>query len=140
MRGVPQEDESGKLIGWIVAATDIDAEHQALEAAEAASRMKEEFLAMVSHELRNPLHAITGWTHLLRSGNLDAAKSSKALETIERNVHLQASLIDDILDVSRIVRGKVNLTFRSGSTGCRSRSGDDGGAPDADAKGIALEY
>ena len=79
MRGVPQHDESGKVTGWIVAATDIDTEHQALEEAEDASRMKEEFLATVSHELRNPLNAMVGWVHLLRSGNLDAAKSTKAL-------------------------------------------------------------
>src|SRR5271154_2981975 len=105
MRGVPQRDESGKVTGWIFTATDINTEHQALQEAEAASRMKEEFLATVSHELRNPLNAIMGWVHLLRSGNLDKDKSSKALETIERNVHLQAALIDDILDVSRIVQG-----------------------------------
>ena len=74
MRGVPQHDEAGKVTGWIVAATDIDTEHQALEEAEDASRMKEEFLATVSHELRNPLNAMVGWVHLLRSGNLDPAK------------------------------------------------------------------
>ena len=112
MRGVPQLDESENVTGWIVAATDIDTEHHALQEAEAASRMKEEFLATVSHELRNPLNAIVGWVHLLRSEKLDLAKSSKALETIERNVHLQTALIDDILDVSRIMQGKINLTFR----------------------------
>ena len=112
MRAVPQLDESEKLTGWIVAATDIDTEHEALQEAEAANRMKEEFLATVSHELRNPLNAIMGWVHLMRSGKLDAPKSSKALETIERNVHLQTALIDDILDVSRIMRGKINLTFQ----------------------------
>jgi PAS domain S-box-containing protein len=140
LRGVPQRDESGKLTGWIVAATDIDAEHQALEKAEDANRMKEEFLATVSHELRNPLNAIVGWIHLLRSGNLDAGKSSKALETVERNVHLQTALIDDILDVSRISRGKINLTFRP----VRMRTVVDAALaavrPTADAKGIALEF
>ena len=113
MRAVPQLDESEKLAGWIVAATDIDTEHEALQEAEAASRMKEEFLATVSHELRNPLNAIMGWVHLLRSGKLDTPKSSKALDD-QRNVHLQTALIDDILDVSRIMRGKINLTFRTG--------------------------
>jgi PAS domain S-box-containing protein len=113
MRGVPQQDESGKLTGWIVAATDIDSEHHALQEAEAASRLKEEFLATVSHELRNPLNAIVGWIHMLRSGSLDSVKSAKALETIERNVHLQASLIDDILDVSRVIRGKISVSFRT---------------------------
>jgi len=140
MRGVPQRDEAGELTGWIVAATDIDKEHQALEEAEDASRMKEEFLATVSHELRNPLNAIVGWIHLLRSGNLDTAKSSKALETIERNVHLQTALIDDILDVSRIIRGKINLTFRTVRMGAVIDAALAAVRPTADAKGVALEY
>jgi len=140
MRAVPQLDEAGSVIGWIVAATDIDTEHHALQEAEGASRMKEEFLATVSHELRNPLNAIMGWVHLLSSGKLDAAKSSKAIETIERNVHLQTALIDDILDLSRIVRGKINLTFST----VRMSAVVDGALaavrPTADAKGVALGY
>ena len=139
MRAVPQLDESGKLSGWIVAATDIDTEHQALQEAEAANRMKEEFLATVSHELRNPLNAIMGWVHLLRSGKLDTGKSSKALETIERNVHLQTALIDDILDVSRIMRGKIHLTFRSVRMSTVVEAALAAVRPTADAKGVALE-
>ena len=140
MRGVPQHDEAGKVTGWIVAATDIDTEHQALEEAEDASRMKEEFLATVSHELRNPLNAMVGWVHLLRSGNLDPAKSTKALETIERNVHLQTALIDDILDVSRIIRGKINLTFSTVRMSAVVDAALAAMRPTADAKGVALEY
>jgi PAS domain S-box-containing protein len=140
LRGVPQRDESGKVTGWIVAATDIDGEHQALEKAEDANRMKEEFLATVSHELRNPLNAIVGWIHLLRSGNLDAGKSSKALETVERNVHLQTALIDDILDVSRISRGKINMTFRAVPMRAVVDAALAAVRPTADAKGIALEF
>jgi PAS domain S-box-containing protein len=129
MRAVPQLDESGNAAGWILAATDIDTEHQALQDAEAASRMKEEFLATVSHELRNPLNAIMGWVHLLRSGKLDTPKSSKALETIER-----------ILDVSRIMRGKINLTFRTVRVGAVVDAALAAVRPTADAKGVALEY
>jgi signal transduction histidine kinase/ActR/RegA family two-component response regulator len=140
MRAVPQLEESGNVAGWIVAATDIDTEHQALQEAEAASRMKEEFLATVSHELRNPLNAIMGWVHLLRSEKLDVAKSSKALETIERNVHLQTALIDDILDVSRIMQGKINLTFRTVRMGAVVEAALAAVRPTADAKGVALEY
>ena len=140
MRGVPQQDESGKTTGWIVAATDINTEHQALEEAEAASRTKDEFLATVSHELRNPLNAIVGWIHLLRSGSLDAGKSSKALETIERNVHLQTALIDDILDVSRIMRGKINLAFRTVRMSAVIEAALAAVRSTADAKGVALEY
>ncbi len=139
MRAVPQLDESEKLTGWIVAATDIDTEHEALQEAEAANRMKEEFLATVSHELRNPLNAIMGWVHLMRSGKLDAPKSSKALETIERNVHLQTALIDDILDVSRIMRGKINLTFQPVRMNTVVDAALAAVRPTADAKGVTLE-
>ena len=140
MRGVPQLDESDGVIGWIVAGTDIDTEHQALQEAETASRMKEEFLATVSHELRNPLNAIMGWVHLLRSGKLDLPKSSKALETIERNVHMQTALIDDILDVSRIMRGKINLTFRTVRMSAVVEAALAAVRPTADAKGVTLDY
>lgn len=140
MRGVPQHDESGKLTGWIVAATDIDSEHHALQEAEAASRLKEEFLATVSHELRNPLNAIVGWIHMLRSGSLDSAKSAKALETIERNVHLQASLIDDILDVSRVIQGKITVSFGTVRMGTVIDAALAAVRPTAEAKGVDLEY
>ncbi len=78
--------------------------------AEAANRIKDEFLAVLSHELRSPLNPILGWVTLLRSKQLDAAKADQALETIERNAKLQAQLIEDLLDVSRILQGKLTLT------------------------------
>ncbi|MEG4842194.1 PAS domain S-box protein [Microcoleus sp. B9-D4] len=77
--------------------------------AEAANRIKDEFLAVLSHELRSPLNPILGWTKLLRSRRLDATKTEQALETIERNAKLQAQLIEDLLDVSRILQGKMTL-------------------------------
>jgi len=77
--------------------------------AEAANRIKDEFLAVLSHELRSPLNPILGWTKLLRGGRLDATKTQQALETIERNAKLQAQLIEDLLDVSRILQGKMTL-------------------------------
>ncbi len=77
--------------------------------AEELSRLKDEFLATMSHELRTPLNAIFGWITLLRTGRLDAATAERALETIERNARAQKHLIDDLLDVSRIVSGKVQL-------------------------------
>ncbi|MBD2186247.1 hybrid sensor histidine kinase/response regulator [Aerosakkonema funiforme] len=83
----------------------------AREEAEAANRIKDEFLAVLSHELRTPLNPILGWSKLLRSGRLDAAKTAYALETIERNAKLQTQLIEDLLDVSRILRGKLNLNM-----------------------------
>jgi PAS domain S-box-containing protein len=77
--------------------------------AEEANRAKDEFLAVVSHELRTPLNAISGWVHMLREGGLSAEKSRHAIETIERNARAQNQLIEDLLDVSRIVSGKLRL-------------------------------
>jgi PAS domain S-box-containing protein len=85
-----------------------DAERARAEA-EAANQMKDQFLATLSHELRTPVHAITGWTQILRSGQLDAAGRSRALDVIERNARLQAQLIGDLLDISRVISGKLRL-------------------------------
>jgi PAS domain S-box-containing protein len=79
------------------------------EEAQEANKLKDEFLATLSHELRTPLNAILGWTVLLKGSRLDAASEQRALETIERNARAQAELISDILDVSRIVAGKLSL-------------------------------
>ncbi|MFE4106879.1 PAS domain-containing protein, partial [Almyronema epifaneia] len=84
-------------------------EQAARESAERANRIKDEFLAVLSHELRSPLNPILGWTKLLQTRKLDAAKTAKALETIERNTKLQTQLIDDLLDIAKILRGKLSL-------------------------------
>jgi signal transduction histidine kinase/ActR/RegA family two-component response regulator len=84
-------------------------EQMARGQAETANRMKDEFLATVSHEIRTPLNAIIGWTHLLRSGRLDETTAARAIETIDRNAKSQAQLIEDILDVSRMITGKLRL-------------------------------
>jgi PAS domain S-box-containing protein len=88
-------------------------EQQVREAAEAANRIKDEFLAILSHELRSPLNPILGWTKLLRSRDVDEPTMAHALEVIERNTRLQAQLIEDLLDVSRILRGKLSLAVSS---------------------------
>ena len=80
--------------------------------AEQANRTKDEFLATLSHELRTPLTAILGWSHLVRTGKLDPAQLARALETIERNARSQSQLIDDLLDVSRIITGKLQIEPR----------------------------
>ncbi|HIK14168.1 MAG TPA: PAS domain S-box protein [Leptolyngbyaceae cyanobacterium M33_DOE_097] len=86
-------------------------EKMAREAAETANRIKDEFLAVLSHELRSPLNPILGWSKLLQTRKLDAEKTQQALTTIERNAKLQTQLIEDLLDVSRILRGKLALNI-----------------------------
>jgi signal transduction histidine kinase/ActR/RegA family two-component response regulator len=85
------------------------AERIAREQAESANRVKDEFLAVLSHELRTPLNPILGWARLLRSRTFSPAKTSQALEPIERNALIQTQLIEDLLDVSRILQGKLSL-------------------------------
>ncbi|HYE90754.1 MAG TPA: PAS domain-containing protein [Terriglobales bacterium] len=87
----------------------LEAAETARRAAEEANRAKDEFLATMSHELRTPLTSVLGWTRMVRNGHLDAAATARALETIERNAHAQVQLVDDILDVSRIITGKLRL-------------------------------
>src|SRR2546422_6198726 len=86
-------------------------EQEARAEAEHANRTKDEFLATLSHELRTPLSAILGWSHLLRMNKLREPQFAHALETIERNARSQSQLIDDLLDVSRIVTGKLQIEF-----------------------------
>lgn len=85
-------------------------EQDAREQAETANQVKDQFLAVLSHELRSPLNPILGWTRLLQNGKLDAARQREALATIERNAKLQTQLIEDLLDISRIMQGKLSLT------------------------------
>ena len=87
----------------------IEDEARARSEAESANRMKDEFLSVLSHELRTPLNAMLGWVRILRSGNIDHERLEKALEIIERNTRQQSSLIEDLLDVSRIISGKMRI-------------------------------
>jgi signal transduction histidine kinase/ActR/RegA family two-component response regulator len=114
-------------------------EHAARQEAESANRAKDEFLATVSHELRTPLNAILGWAHMLRANRLDQATQSRALETIERNAKSQAQLIEDILDVSRIVTGKLRLDVRPVELAPVVEAAIDSVRPAADAKEIRIE-
>ncbi|MHC5936727.1 PAS domain-containing hybrid sensor histidine kinase/response regulator [Nostoc sp.] len=86
-------------------------ERTARQQAEIANKIKDEFLAVLSHELRTPLNSILGWSKMLRTRNFDEKTTNRALETIERNAKLQTQLIEDLLDVSRILQGKLNLNI-----------------------------
>ncbi len=122
-QGTPLKNEQGQVIKWFGTCTDIDAQKQlelermqllqhaqvAREAAERANHIKDEFLAVLSHELRTPLNPILGWSKILLNKSPNADTLHRGLQTIERNAQLQTQLIEDLLDVSRILRGKLVL-------------------------------
>jgi signal transduction histidine kinase/ActR/RegA family two-component response regulator len=107
--------------------------------AQDANRLKDEFLGIVSHELRTPLTAIFAWVRLLRARRLDEAKAAMALVTIERNARAQAQVIDDLLDVSGIVSGKLRVTMTSVDLGPIMEAAREVIRPAAEAKGVRLE-
>jgi PAS domain S-box-containing protein len=151
-RMVPETEEGGRIAGWICTATDIDqqkrieesnrsllaSEKDARRQAEIANRTKDEFLATVSHELRTPLNAILGWTRMLRTGAVDQKALSRVLETIERNARAQTQLVEDILDVSRIIAGKLRVNIQKMDLHAVARSALDAVRPAAQAKGVQL--
>jgi PAS domain S-box-containing protein len=153
LRAVPERGAHAGAGSWTVAGVDIDArktaqenharllerEHDAREQAEAANRMKDEFLATVSHELRTPLNAILGWTQVVRTGALEGERLSRAIETIERNAQAQAALISDLLDVCRIVSGKLPLELGLCAIDAVVGEVVEAIQPAADAKQITLD-
>jgi signal transduction histidine kinase/CheY-like chemotaxis protein len=114
-------------------------ERTAREAAEESNRLKDEFLATVSHELRTPLTAILGWSRLLEGGTLDEATMEQAVETIWRNAKAQAQIVDDILDVSRIITGNLYLELQPLEVVPVVENAINVVRPTADAKGIRIE-
>jgi len=114
-------------------------EQSARRQAEEANRAKDQFLAVLSHELRTPLNAIVGWAQLLRGGNLDAETTNTAIETIVRNANAQTKIISDVLDVSRIVSGKVELELKDVELHALVAQAVEGFEPAARARGIRLE-
>ncbi|MBN3944767.1 PAS domain S-box protein [Nostoc sp. NMS9] len=122
---IPQFSQEGKVPGFVALITDITDRKQAEQEreqllkreqaaradAETANRMKDEFLGTLSHELRTPLNAILGWAQLLRTRKFDETTTVRALETIERNTRSLTQLIEDVLDVSRIIRGTLHLSM-----------------------------
>jgi PAS domain S-box-containing protein len=107
--------------------------------AQESNRLKDEFLATVSHELRTPLTAILGWAHMLRAGQLDEKSATHALETIERNARSQSQLIEDLLDVSRIITGKLRLDVRQVDPGSFIESAVEAVRPAAEARNVRIQ-
>ncbi|MCU0548246.1 MAG: ATP-binding protein [Leptolyngbya sp. Prado105] len=114
-------------------------EQLARQEAEVANRMKDEFLAVLSHELRTPLNSMLGWVRLLRSKQYDKKMFDRALETIERNAETQAQLVEDILDVSKIIRGKLRLNYRAIQLSAVIQAATDAVRPQIEAKSLLLE-
>jgi signal transduction histidine kinase/DNA-binding response OmpR family regulator len=110
--GVFGEREEKLVVGLAAQAAVAMDNARLYRQAQEANRMKDEFLATLSHELRTPMNAIMGWAQLLREGKLDEATTARAVQTIDRNARVQTQLISDILDVSRIVSGKLRLDVR----------------------------
>src|SRR5207248_1764335 len=149
----PVRNKQGEIIGASKIARDITdkvraereltrllaSERAARERAEAASRAKDEFVAMISHEIRSPLNAILGWSHMLRQGALDKTATANALESIERNARAQAQLVSDLLDVSRVITGKLRINARPVDIMNSVESALESVRPAAEAKQISLE-
>lgn len=138
-RVTPLRDEQGRVVRWFGTNTDVEELRRALKQAEDANRMKDEFLATLSHELRTPLTSILGWARMLSNRQLDEANTARALETIERNAKAQSQLIEDILDVSRVITGKLRLEVQSIDLAAVIESSIDAVLPAAEAKGIRLQ-
>ncbi|WP_166442560.1 PAS domain-containing hybrid sensor histidine kinase/response regulator [Phragmitibacter flavus] len=151
-RALPIRNEKGEVIRWFGTNTDIHdykqlqqenehlllSERSAREEAERANRIKDEFLATLSHELRTPLSAILGWCTIL-SNEPDPEDYANGLEIIERNARAQAQIIDDLLDMSAIISGKVRLNVQSTDLAPVVRTAVETLRPTADAKGVRLQ-
>jgi PAS domain S-box-containing protein len=154
------KDELGNPIGFVKVARDATGRKRAEESlkraerereealereriargeAEDASRSKDEFIALVSHELRSPLNAILGWTRILRQGRPDEELYQRATEIIERSARMQSQLIEDLMDTARIVKGKLKIEVQPVSLAPLIEKAMDVVRPAAEAKGITLD-
>jgi PAS domain S-box-containing protein len=148
----PIKDAKGKTVGAVLVFHDITkrkqeedersrllaSERAARREAEEASRLKDEFLSTLSHELRTPLISINGWTQLLREGKISGERAERALESIECNAKSQTQLVNDLLDVSRIITGKTRLDFGPLRLGSVIEAAVESVRPSAEAKEIQL--
>jgi PAS domain S-box-containing protein len=152
VNSTPVRDSAGRIVAAACVFTDIterkraEAEREQLLAreraaraeAEAANRMKDEFLGVVSHELRTPLSSILGWSRILNTQQLDEAKRRHALDIIQRSARTQAHLVEDLLDASRIITGKLHVEMRSADLAQVARAALETVRPAAEAKSLKL--
>jgi PAS domain S-box-containing protein len=152
-RAMPFRDPSGNIVFWFGTNTDItdertrseerrlllESERAARLEAERIGRMKDEFLATLSHELRTPLNAIFGWTQILRMGTVDPETRDAGIAVIDRNVRIQTQLIEDLLDMSRIISGKIRLDVQTVELSEVLHATLEAIRPAAEAKQIRLE-
>jgi PAS domain S-box-containing protein len=150
--GAPIRDPAGRMAGVVLVFRDVSEERDlerrrldllshaeaAKQAAETANTAKDEFLAVLSHELRTPLSAILGWTRLLQTGKVSEGRREKAFNVIERNANVQAKLIEDVLDVSRIAAGKLDLNLTEIDLSSLVQDSVESAQPLAGAKAIRL--
>ncbi|MBI3654765.1 MAG: PAS domain S-box protein [Acidobacteria bacterium] len=151
-KGVPRFSEAGVFEGYIGSCMDItdrkqvegereyllNREQRARAEAETANRAKDAFLAVVSHELRAPLNAMLGWSRILQYKQVDEATQAMALETIERSARMQAQIIEDLLDTTRIISGKLRIEVQPVNLAPVIQAAVDTMRPAADAKGIEI--
>jgi PAS domain S-box-containing protein len=129
---------AGEIIGASKIARDITAQRQLAREAADAGRVKDEFLAMLSHELRTPLNAVLGYTRMLRSGHMSEDRQERAIDVIERNAHVLSQLVSDVLDVSAIVTGKIQIKSSPCDLAAVMSAAVDVIRPSADTKGLTV--
>jgi len=151
--GSPIRNAEGKTIGAVLIFRDVaerrrveqmqgelfERERLARQSAEEANRTKDEFLAMLSHELRNPLSSILGWATILKAGQIPVERASHAFEVIERNARLEAQLVESLLDLSRIAAGQLRLDTERVDLSPLVQAVVDSVRPAADAKGLTID-
>jgi len=135
----PILDSSGRVVGASKIARDISERKRLEERLFEANRLKDEFLATLSHELRTPLNAILGYANMIKSGAVAAENRDRAIDTIERNARMLTKLVEDVLDVSRIVSGKMRLNVQSVNVADVAGQAIEAILPAADAKGVRVE-
>jgi PAS domain S-box-containing protein len=135
----PIHDDAGNVVGASKIARDVSERTRLLAAAQDASRMKDDFLAVLSHELRTPLNAIVGYSRLFRGGLLPPDQAQRGFETLERNATWLAQIVEDVLDVSRIVSGKIRLDVQPVELPVIVDNAVSTMQPAADAKGVRLQ-